>query len=84
MGESWHNNHHAFPGSAALGIYQHQADPGWRVLNAMHNLGLAWNIKTPAQLANRVEVAALNKEPGHQDLRAPEACPLLALLTKPG
>jgi stearoyl-CoA desaturase (delta-9 desaturase) len=35
MGEAWHNNHHAFPGSARLGLYEGQADPGWWVLTAL-------------------------------------------------
>lgn len=82
MGESWHNNHHAFPGSAVLGIYQDQIDPGWRVLNAMHNLGLAWNIKTPNQLAKRAEVTAVGTPPKTTLLKAPQPCPLLALITK--
>lgn len=29
MGESWHNNHHAYPGSAKLGLYPGEWDPGW-------------------------------------------------------
>jgi stearoyl-CoA desaturase (delta-9 desaturase) len=32
MGESWHNNHHAFPGSARLGLYAGEWDPGWWML----------------------------------------------------
>ena len=36
MGEAWHNNHHAFPGSARLGLREGEIDPGWWVL-----LGLA-------------------------------------------
>jgi fatty-acid desaturase len=32
MGESWHNNHHAFPGSAKLGLRAWQHDPGWWAL----------------------------------------------------
>ena len=32
MGESWHNNHHAFPGSARLGLRAGEWDPGWWVL----------------------------------------------------
>lgn len=32
MGECWHNNHHAFPGSAKLGLEKGQSDPGWWVL----------------------------------------------------
>ena len=56
MGESWHNNHHAFPGSAKLGLLPGQADPGWWVLSAWRRLGLAWNIKTPADLPYRGEL----------------------------
>ncbi|MEO0971952.1 MAG: acyl-CoA desaturase, partial [Pseudomonadota bacterium] len=41
MGENWHNNHHAFPGSARLGLRQGQWDPGWWVLQLMARLGLA-------------------------------------------
>ena len=32
MGEAWHNNHHAFPGSARLGLRDGETDPGWWVL----------------------------------------------------
>ena len=53
MGESWHNNHHAFPGSARHGLYPGQVDPGWWLLRAMMRLGLAWNVKLPASLPPR-------------------------------
>ena len=32
MGEAWHNNHHAFPSSARLGLHAGETDPGWWVL----------------------------------------------------
>lgn len=47
MGECWHNNHHAYPGSAKLGLHPGQADPGFLVLRAMQRLGLAWNVRLP-------------------------------------
>lgn len=53
MGESWHNNHHAFPGSAKLGLEDGQIDLGWMLIRAFERLGLAWNIVTPAQLPDR-------------------------------
>ncbi|WGZ94975.1 MAG: acyl-CoA desaturase [Candidatus Thiothrix putei] len=59
MGESWHNNHHAYPGSALLGLYANQADPGWRVLNALHNMGLVWNIVLPKDLPHRANLRPL-------------------------
>lgn len=64
MGESWHNNHHAYPGSAKLGIGKGEWDPGWWVLCVMEKFGLAWNIKLPADLPERhelVECSATNK-----------------------
>ena len=53
MGESWHNNHHAFPGSAKLGLEPGQIDLGWTLLLAFQRIGLAWNIVTPEQLPRR-------------------------------
>ena len=47
MGESWHNNHHAFPGSARLGLAPGQWDPGWWLLKAFERVGWAWRLRTP-------------------------------------
>ena len=56
FGECWHNNHHAFPGSAKLGLNPDQFDPGWLVLNLLERLGLAGNLKQPFDLAERPEL----------------------------
>lgn len=56
MGEGWHNNHHAFPGSARLGLYPGEWDPGWWVLCGLRRLGLAWNLKQPQDLPERPEL----------------------------
>jgi fatty-acid desaturase len=53
MGESWHNNHHAFPGSARLGLLPGQPDLGWRLIQGLERLGLAWDIVTPERLPPR-------------------------------
>ncbi|MDJ0710368.1 MAG: acyl-CoA desaturase [Woeseiaceae bacterium] len=53
MGESWHNNHHAFPGSARLGLESGQWDPGWWVLQLMERLGLASDFVLPGDLPER-------------------------------
>ncbi|MFZ1386982.1 MAG: acyl-CoA desaturase [Thiolinea sp.] len=76
MGEAWHNNHHAFPGSAVLGIYQGQSDPGWWVLNAMHNLGLVWSLKLPSDLPYRPELLPI--EHHSRSMKVPKQCPLLS------
>ena len=60
MGECWHNNHHAFPGSAQIGIYKGQADPGWWLIQSFETLGLAWNIKKHTDLPPRPELEFLN------------------------
>jgi fatty-acid desaturase len=59
MGEAWHNNHHAFPGSARLGLRPGETDPGWWVLTALSRLGLVWNVRTPEMLPHRPNLVAL-------------------------
>jgi stearoyl-CoA desaturase (delta-9 desaturase) len=59
MGESWHNNHHAFPGSAKLGLEPGQADLGWVLLLALERLGLAWGFVLPEQLPHRPSLRRL-------------------------
>ena len=44
LGESWHNNHHAFPTSASHGMNRWAVDPSWLVIRGMEALGLAWDV----------------------------------------
>jgi stearoyl-CoA desaturase (Delta-9 desaturase) len=44
FGESWHNNHHAFPTSASHGMTRWPVDPSWLVIRAMEAVGLAWDV----------------------------------------
>jgi stearoyl-CoA desaturase (delta-9 desaturase) len=53
MGESWHNNHHAFPASARHGLYPGQSDLGYRFIQCLEFLGLAWDVQTPDTLPPR-------------------------------
>jgi stearoyl-CoA desaturase (delta-9 desaturase) len=59
MGEAWHNNHHAFPSSARLGIRDGEIDPGWWVLLTLRRAGLVWGVKTPDMLPQRPNLVAL-------------------------
>ena len=59
FGECWHNNHHAFPGSARLGLREGQTDPGWWVLRGMERVGLASNLRTPEALPPRANLISL-------------------------
>lgn len=56
MGESWHNNHHAFPGSACIGLYEGQPDPGFRLLKALEAAGLVRDIRLPEHLPCRPQL----------------------------
>ncbi len=58
MGEAWHNNHHAYPGSARMGLYPGQFDPGFWFIRALERIGLAWDIRTPETLPPRPGLAA--------------------------
>jgi stearoyl-CoA desaturase (delta-9 desaturase) len=44
LGESWHNNHHAFPTSARHGLRRWQPDPSAAVIWGLEKLGLAWDV----------------------------------------
>jgi stearoyl-CoA desaturase (delta-9 desaturase) len=59
MGEAYHNNHHAFPSSAKLGLLPGQVDLGWWLIRTFEALGLASNVKTPANLPPRPELRRL-------------------------
>jgi stearoyl-CoA desaturase (delta-9 desaturase) len=64
MGECWHNNHHAFPGSAKLGLHPGEWDPGWWTLVALRRCGLVWNIRLPSDLPARPELEQLRASNG--------------------
>jgi stearoyl-CoA desaturase (delta-9 desaturase) len=49
FGEAWHNNHHAFPGSAVHGLGRRQVDLSAMVIRGLEKLGLAWDVKRPTQ-----------------------------------
>jgi stearoyl-CoA desaturase (delta-9 desaturase) len=44
FGEAWHNNHHAFPTSAAHGMRRWEFDPSAYVIRALEKAGLAWDV----------------------------------------
>ena len=44
FGESWHNNHHAFPTSAFHGMRRWELDPSAGVIWTLEKLGLAWDV----------------------------------------
>jgi stearoyl-CoA desaturase (Delta-9 desaturase) len=44
FGESWHNNHHAFPTSARHGLGRWELDPSALVIRGLAACGLAWDV----------------------------------------
>ena len=53
MGEAWHNNHHAYPGSARIGLKPGQSDWGYRFIQVLERLGLASDICLPEHMQGR-------------------------------
>lgn len=53
FGEAYHGNHHAFPGSARLGLEPGQIDLGWVFIRSLELLGLARRLQTPATVGER-------------------------------
>ncbi|MFN2389537.1 MAG: acyl-CoA desaturase [Actinomycetota bacterium] len=59
FGESWHNNHHAFPTSAVHGIGRGQIDVSARLIRIFESLRWARSVKlvSPGQLAAKAQTA---------------------------
>jgi stearoyl-CoA desaturase (delta-9 desaturase) len=59
LGESWHNNHHAFPTSAFHGLRWHELDVSGLVIRGMERVGMVWDVKRvdPARQARKASTA---------------------------
>jgi sn-1 stearoyl-lipid 9-desaturase len=57
MGEAWHNNHHAYPASARIGLYPGQTDWGFSFIRLLERLGLAWDVILPEHLDRQSKLA---------------------------
>jgi stearoyl-CoA desaturase (Delta-9 desaturase) len=44
FGESWHNNHHAFPTSAEHGLRRFEIDVSALLIRALERVGLVWDV----------------------------------------
>jgi len=55
LGDGYHNNHHAFPGSAQIALLPGQFDPGYAFLRGLERFGLVSSIVTvtPELVAKR-------------------------------
>jgi len=59
-GECWHNNHHAFPESARMGLEPGQFDTGWEVLKILERCGFVRNLGVPRESKSREDVETFN------------------------
>ena len=58
FGESWHNNHHAFPTSARHGLKRWEIDISAGVIWVLEKLGLVWDVvRIPPERQARKAVA---------------------------
>ncbi|MFK8029393.1 MAG: fatty acid desaturase [Gammaproteobacteria bacterium] len=57
-GECWHNNHHAFPESAQIGLDKNQSDPAFTFIKLLEKAGLASDISVPRPQHERDDLAA--------------------------
>jgi stearoyl-CoA desaturase (Delta-9 desaturase) len=58
FGESWHNNHHAFPTSAVHGMRRWDVDPAAWVIRGLEASGLAWDVvRISPERQRRKEIA---------------------------
>jgi len=49
LGEGWHNNHHAFPGSARHGLVWYEFDPSWLLIKILHSFRLVTNVRVSSR-----------------------------------
>ncbi len=52
-GECWHNNHHAFPESAKIGIERNQMDPAWWLIKALSKMEFIYDVQLPRKVEQR-------------------------------
>jgi stearoyl-CoA desaturase (Delta-9 desaturase) len=58
LGESWHNNHHAFPTSAFHGLRAREIDLGGLFIRVLERAGLAWSVVRVTPERQRAKAAA--------------------------
>ncbi len=63
-GEGWHNNHHAFPRSAAHGLRWWELDVTYLTIRVLKRLGLVWDVSLPKQAARKEQM--IDAEPPAQ------------------
>jgi sn-2 palmitoyl-lipid 9-desaturase len=60
FGEGWHNNHHAYPFSARMGLQWFEVDMSYWIVLLLEKTGLAWNVLRPKMTHRRVQKQGLS------------------------
>lgn len=60
-GECWHNNHHAFPESARIGLEAGQHDPSWQFIQLLNWFGLAFSVQLPRSKDEQEDIYIVNQ-----------------------
>lgn len=76
FGESWHNNHHAFPRSARHGLGRGQVDLSAMLISLMRRLRLVWNVIVIDQERQRVRAEGLLKVGGGRTAASDPSVPM--------
>ena len=71
MGEAWHNNHHAYPGSARIGLYEGQSGWGYAFIRLLERAGLAWNVVLPENLDRAAALKPAPSAASRQEAQRP-------------
>jgi hypothetical protein len=74
MGEGWHNNHHAAPGSAKSGMAWWELDVSYMILVVMKKLGLVTRMNVVSH-ERMMEIASKYK-PAVAEIAAPVVAPI--------
>lgn len=63
FGDGWHNNHHAFPYSAKVGLRWWEIDMTWWLIRLLAAAGLAWDVQTPGPVQLEAKRLAFERAP---------------------
>jgi fatty-acid desaturase len=63
LGETWRNNHHAFPTSARHGLGGHQPDPSAWLISALERCRLAWKAVRSSRPCLKIVVSPVRFRP---------------------
>lgn len=69
FGEGFHNNHHALPGSARMGMVRGEFDLGWWVVRGLERIGLVWSVKSWCRGSTEVRGYLADVQPSPTDAR---------------